>query len=474
MTVSTTSYQAAQRKGMLKSVDFSTIEGGDALAFFELYRQEDMAACERMLGTPPLAQEILATTHVAGHPVLVTRGAHSAAQLLQALQQRGEAMEPAPKPRKKSVDAWKIRSILGFGGQALQMTSSFLRPSRKVDTSVFVFAAANLAANTINLFYSKGEQVEDTHQLRYLKQRINRELSPHLAQGQQAIAVDDHRAALRPTAEPKPLEKAKAFIEHHSVAIGELGLRYLGAIGLAFPARGWGEALRNGRLPALNPSRFRVYTGLSSIFGKTIALGSKIPDPYNPHPPSLLDHIRERGTFMLGGLVEITSFGVMAYDCFFNSVGKNAGQGIMLNGKHYRDWMGGIGASMFVLGYIARLWAPFGERHVDMKELYAHASDMLAETPPEKTPQLLANTAASLSEHFDGKGPRFSEIYSNLIGDLKKFHALTEGRVAGKPAEVAGTPLSAPALVEKPTPVVSQVSHEARTAANEPVFAKQA
>lgn len=453
MTVSIASYTASNNKGMLKTVDFSTVDG-NALTFFELFNQADLEAFESMVTSAPLSQEILAITHVSGRPVVVTRGTTSSFFLLDSLKSQGEVLQPVAQ--KKELSAWKIRSMCGFGGQTLQIISSFLRPSRKVDSSIFVFATANLAANVINMLYHNGQQVEDVHQLHYLKQRVNRELSPHLAPGQLPIAVSDHRAKLHETEAPKPIEKAKSFFARHSVAIGELGLRYLGAVGLAFPARGWGKAYKEMRLPAFDASKFRVYTGLSSIFGKTVALGSAIPDPYNPKPPTLLDHLREKFTFITGGLIEITSFSALAYDCFRNSTEKNAARGIMLNGKHYRDWLGGIGASMFVLGYIARIWAPFGERHVDMKELYAHASDMLAETPPEKIPQLLANTAASLSEHFDGNGPHFAQIYSNLINDLSKFHGGAGKRVLQQAADQIASSSADKVSVKPPVMLVEK------------------
>ena len=174
-------------------------------------------------------------------------------------------------------------------------------------------------------------------------------------------------------------------------------------------------------MPATHPAKLRVYAGVSSIFGKTVALTSAIPDPYNPKPPTVLDHLREKGSFLAGGLIEITSFSALAYDSFAHTKGTK--NGLTIGGKQHRDWLGGVGASMFVMGYIARLWAKFGERNVNMNEIYAHVSDTLAETPPEKVPQLLANTAASLTEHFQDKpGLTFATIYTNLANDLTQFH----------------------------------------------------
>jgi hypothetical protein len=355
--------------------------------------------------------------------MLVMRGQQSPFMILDVLRTHGEHLNPVSN--KKGIDPWKVRSLLGFGGQGLQLVSSFLRPTKRLDTSIFVFAATNLAANTINMIYDHGQQADDPHQLHFLKQRINRELTPHLKAGEAPISIEEKRAQLREADEPrKPLDTAKGFLRRHSVAVGELGLRYMGAVGLAFPARWWKEIPKAGLWAKRDPSNYRVYSGLSSIFGKTVALSAQIPDPYNPKPETWIDHIRERWSFLAGGMIEVTSFSALAYSCFFKTSHNNYNQGIEVFGRRYPDILGGIGATLFVLGYIARSWAKFGERKVDMNELYAHASDTLAATPPEKLPELLANTSASLSEHFDRSDELpFSIIYSNLLSDLTRYHA---------------------------------------------------
>ncbi len=368
--------------------------------------------------------------------MLITSGKQSPEIILQALAAQGESLTAATE--KKPFDAWKVRSMLGLGGQSLQLVSAFLRPptaltagkgvTKHLDSSILVFAASNLAANAINLIYDHGQQVDDVHQLEYLKQRVNRELSPHLMAGEAAPNIHDRRQALRPDeTQHRPLDNAKGFLKKHSVTVGELGLRYLGAIGLAFPARYWKDAFATKTFPRMDSSKLRVYTGLSSIFGKTVALSSKIPDPYNPAPETWMDTMREKVSFLAGGFIEITSFSALAYDCFFNSSGpkpQNQARGLFINGKHHRDWLGVVGASMFVMGYIARSWAPFGERKVNMDELCAHVSDTLAKTPSEKTPQLLANTTASLAEHLkDQPASSFAEIYTRLANDFTRYHS---------------------------------------------------
>lgn len=457
-----TSYRATSAYGLLSSVDFSTV-GGKNLAFFELRDVEKVEAFKQILSAAPLNQKLVATTHVAGKAVLVAQSVAPPSMVLKALGERGESFEKASKGQ--GFNAWKLRSVLGFTGQALQLTSSFLRPPnaqtmgkgvwQRLDSSVFVFAAANLAANTINLVYDQGEQLSDTHQLRYLKQRVNRELSPHLKPGETPLDIDEKRTALRHTDDaPQSFsDRAKSFLGKHSVGIGELGLRYLGAFGLVFPAKNWKSIPSKGLWSQRDPSGWRVYTGLSSIIGKSVALSAEIPDPYNPKPRTALDHFREKFSFLAGGLIEVTSFSALAYDAFFHTSGKNGGRGVMLKGKLHPDWLGGVGATLFTLGYIVRSWAKYGERKVNMPELYAHASDTLAETPPEKIPQLLANTSASLAEHFSDKSKlTFASIYTNLVGDLQRHHALiAEKEAIGKKAKNDNNPAPEPAI-----PVMSQ------------------
>ncbi|MDX2094531.1 MAG: hypothetical protein SFW64_01110 [Alphaproteobacteria bacterium] len=454
---SVVTYRNASARGKVESVDFSTVDG-HRLTFLRLRSPAVSREMQQLLGRAPLHQQLVATTTVEGRQVMVLRGEAAPAEILNALKSQGESFR-APKPQK-SLNAWKMRSILGFSGQALQLTSSFLRPSGKIDKSIFVFAVANLTANTINLVYDHGAQVDDTHRLRFLKQKMNREIAPHLPAGEAAFDINDNRKSLRPDEEShEPIDEAKGFLKRHSVAIGELGLRYLAAIGLAFPVQHWKSSLNKRQLPPINTSPLRAYTGLSSIFGKTLALGSKIPDPYNPEPVGWLDRLREKYTFLAGGWIEVSSFGVMAYDAFFNSTGKNADRGIKINGKLHRDWLGGIGASLFTAGYIARSWAKFGERHVNMEELYAHTSDTLARTPPEKVPQLLADTAASLSEHFKGDPTlNYASIYSNLAADVCRYHAQAAplaplGAGVGAPVAVVEKPANKPATATPDTHV---------------------
>jgi hypothetical protein len=390
-----------------------------------------------------------AESHLGNTKLLVLASRLTRPQVFDWLEQQGDRFELVQK--KQKIDPWIIRSVLGFGGQTLQLTSSLMRPNGRLDPTLFIFATANMTANIINFFY-KAQDLKDPHRLRFLKEQVNRSLVPHLTSGAQAIAVDDERKALR----EKTIERSgiDGFLRRHSVNVGELGLRYLGAFGLAVPyekyfgngqyANNWWGRILKGKLPELNGNPLRQWTGLLSMGGKTLALGSKFDDPYNPSKRSWLDGIREKFTFVTGGLVEAGAFSLLAYDAFFKTripehkEDINKVRGIKWpkkianwlrvpqheNGMHLtRDWLGGVGAAMFVTGYIVRSWAKYGERSTDMKELYAHASDMLAQLPPEKIPQILADTAADICANFKGDKPiDFSTVYAALAQDLERYH----------------------------------------------------
>ncbi len=388
------------------------------MAYF--HARDDAAAGQVRAMLRDMGRTVVAESRVEGRPVLVTSGPRSEPELLAALAAKGEML--TQKPTKTPFNAWKIRSALGFGGQTLQLTSAFMK--HKVDAPLLVFATTNMAANGINWAYT-AQKKDDPHQLLLLKQAINNRLKPLLDEGQVPVAADDHRMALREQGKTKPVEPLNDFMKKHSVNVGELGLRYIGAVGMAFPAGDWARAIRERRMPLTDMrAPLRTFTGLTSIIGKTIALTSKVSDPYNPKPRGMFDGLREKYSFLVGGFVETAAFGALAYDAFANTgPGKREGSSIRLFGKNRPDWLSGVGALMFTAGYIVRAWAKFGERVVDMPELYAHASDMLALVDPEKRPQALADTAAYLADHFkNAPDMNFSAIYSRLNDDLCRSH----------------------------------------------------
>ena len=416
-------YTDTTGKSVITRVEFATA-AGQQLVFLHPKDSAAAARLEAWITDPAFGLTLVSTTSNNGEALLVASGDQPPQATLTALANRGVTL--APYTPKERIDPWVIRSILGFGGQILQLASSFMRPTKKIDPNIFVFAAANLTANAINLVY-KAQDAEDPNQLRHLKRQENKALEPVLATHKKhAPNIEETRKSSRESERQKQKNGPSLhdILKRYSVNIGELGLRYLGAFGLAF-ALDW-KQLAQGKLPPLTASPLRRYAGLSSIAGKTVALGSKIEDPYDPKPPTWLDKFREKYTFLLGGLIEVTSFSALAYDNFMNTNPANPAQrnrGILWKGTVYRDWLGGIGASMFVMGYIVRSWAKYGQRHVDMDELRAHVSDTIAQLPPEQIPQHLALAAQRLAEHFKHQhGFTVASIYAGLADDLYTHH----------------------------------------------------
>ncbi|MDE3060295.1 MAG: hypothetical protein KGJ06_04730, partial [Pseudomonadota bacterium] len=116
-----------------------------------------------------------------------------------------------------------------------------------------------------------------------------------------------------------------------------------------------------------------------------------------------------------------------------------------LRKQNYRDFLGGIGGAMFVAGFAIRFFAPYGTKELDMREAYAHATDTLAKTPPEKLPQLLADTAVTLKESLkDKENITFGEIYTHMKSDLYRYHRIgldsNNDIAAAPPTEIAAAP----------------------------------
>lgn len=424
-------------KGTIASVEFSPVVGSNT-AFVQLRDAASVARFTALLAEKT-DQRITAQTTLDGKPLLVTQGKSSPDALLDLLAQSGENLQQ--EVVKKKFDPWVIRSLLGFAGQSLQLASAFMRPPKdgktgwaNVDTSQFVFAATNLMANGINLVY-RGQEVPDPHRLNFVKQQVNDALGKKLSAGETPINVSDDRLVLRDPdyRRRNAVTGVHGFMQKHSVNIGELGLRYVGAFGMAFPPKNYigATAKAEGRKLSLHDANLRAFTGLSSIAGKTVALSSKIPDPYNPKGTSWLDGLREKMAFSLGGWIETAAFSALAYDSFVNTGPKaktlaQENRGIMIGGEPHRDWLGGVGAAMFVTGYIARHWAPYGSRHVDMREVYAHTSDTLSRVDPAELPQALAQVSAQLADHFkDDPKITYATIYSKLSEDLYRYHPAT-------------------------------------------------
>ena len=487
----------------IASVEFAPMPDGN-FSFFTLRNKQDAEGVKQWLTSQGVGQKLIAETAVNGQPVLVTQGSQSQQALLTQLSAQHGEFSLVFKPKKNNI--WAIRGNMGMVGQGLQIVSSFLNASG-LDVATLSFASLNLLANGTNIIFG-AEQLPDTHRLRFLKKEINRKVAPYSTAEQQLPGVDDDRQALR--AEPQPPqtlgEKAYAFMKHNSVSIGEIGLRYLGSVAIAFPLstrvmktitrmqptgevnekgeklyaqvseevarnhftwgginkigeknylkgipegayglRGGASVLKHGEwgslgkagstlkqafLTARNKDVYSLTGGLLYLTGKSIALTSKVHDPYDPDHHSPIDWLRENVTFRLSSLIEMTAGGTIAFDRFRNRKIILPDWKILpktIFGKEFRghktaDFIGGIGGALFAGAYFIRLFAPFGEMNLNMDEVKAHATDALATVPPEKIPQLMADCTATIKEHTKDQHMEFGEIYSQMAGCLYRYH----------------------------------------------------
>ncbi len=483
-------HYVAKHNGPILSVE--TTNSPDAMqACIQLRSDADVAPTEAQLAK--MGRTVMSRTTVNGHPMLVTSGARNESECIEQLSARNGAL--VPKIDKKPFDAWKARSILGMSGQALQLTSSLMKKKivpgiepgtrqikNSIDAPLLTFAGSNMAAAGVSLIY-RAQKRDDPHQLLELKNHINASLAPHMAAGTDLLDVNDHRALLRERNKPKAVEPIDDFMRKNSVNVGELGLRYVGAIGMAFPVKNWSKAGAAGltagqRVMSLRDKTapLRSIAGFGSLVGKTMATTSLMPDPYNHDKKhTFMDGIREKYSFLAGGLVEAVAFSVLTYDAFTNTKPKPGTdklvslidkieanpRSLIIGGKPRRDWLSAIGGTMFVGGYIVRSWAHFGDRQVNMTELYAHASDTLALLPPAEIPQGLANTAAYLADHFK-KDPTltFSTIYNRLSDDLARSHqiAIKHNSTVNVPQLAEIIPAAATAATAAPSTQVAAPS----------------
>lgn len=410
-------------------------------------------------------QEIVTEATIGDRPVLVTRGAQSRDALLQALQQKEGVSVEWQEAQGRKFNPWGIRGYLSIVGQFLTLFSAS-KTEKGIDSSTLGFATLNLGANATNILFG-AEKPRDIHQEFYLKTALTKVLEKHIAEGetlpQPELGVD----ATQRAAEQAPQsagQRAQAFMEKNSVKLGEIGLRYLGAISLAFPfvknktdengqtlynevsvtgpdgavieeqskrkpvktSEQWGEAagklvrgdVKGAVENVINDKAANRKAGLLYLAGKTVALFSKTPDPYNPEPSTPIDWIRENVTFRLASVIEFFAAATLAHDRFTNPDRK-----IVINGQKMQDYVGGVGATLFTIGQAVRFFAPFGVKQVDMDALDEFIVDGLAKVPQEKLPQVVAETAAMLTEHFKGKFA-FGEIYAQLSQDLYKQHRI--------------------------------------------------
>ena len=398
----------------IAAVEFAST-GGSQLTFFHLRGDTDVPAIEQWLAGAAPGTQVIARTQRNGQPILIAQGPLAQAQMQALLQARGDQF--APFVPKKPWEPWKWRGTMSLLGQMCELTSVFSAHrtgsrERHDNIAYLTYATANLTAAMMEILF--GANVEpDKHRLHALKSQANDILRPYMPAGTELPAPD---ARLMPEADhPSSVgEQAQQFVRRYAVYI-ETGLRYFAAFSLAFPLPRLGKTIQHlGRgevreafAHGTNKNPFTLITGVSILVGKAITLFSKTPDPYNPTPPSALDKFRENTTFKLGTLIEGTGTLAMVYNGF---VPRDVGNGVRRNNP-----IAGIGNTLFVGGYTARWFAPFGVRKLDMPELQTHVATGLAQVPAEKMPQLTADITAGMMAHLDDQHLEFGQLYTKLL-----------------------------------------------------------
>ena len=331
-----------------------------------------------------------------------------------------------------------------------------------IDAAVMGFAVTNLAANMTNVVFG-AEKLKDEHRTRYIKESFNEQIAAYLPDGMNApeIAKDHRQVDPYEEAGPNTLgDRFNHFMKKNSVTIGEVGLRYLGSISLAFPVTKWGAAYRDYQAgksfsevidKAKNPKQFIFYSGIAYLIGKTVALFSAVPDPYHPKEPDLIDNFRENACFKLSSAIEAGAALALAYEGLktspdgkpkidFKKHAPYLPEAMTSEAFTKRDWFGGIGGLLFTSGLLIRYTAPYGTRAADLDDINAHITEGLSRVAPEKLPQLVADTAAYLKTHFkDTSNLEYGKIYNQLVHDLYRYHriALPEYAIPVKSPEPA-------------------------------------
>lgn len=462
-----TTYKSTKADSRLSGAEFIPVSDGN-FSFFYLKNPADKGTEKQWLQS--IGQEIVAESLVDGQPVLVTHGQKTKEELQKLLTDRGESL--ALDTPKKPFNFWALRGGMSIIGQSLQLASSLTQVEKLTESAAIlkpghphhnphlkpgmwvrkafspdlgVFAILNLIANAANIVYG-GQKEEGENRLKHVKGMLNEGLEDHLTNGDTPLGIDEKRAELHKGPQPPKTfsQKFNEFAERNSVRFFEIGLRYVAAIALVLPfkksklAAGWSELRKGSPIKAYNAAKNTDWimrtAGWGYLTGKALALFTKVPDPYEDKPHTLLDTIREKVVFKVGGLIESAAGAFIAVNAFKNrKVGRPNDNTPDI--KPHIDYLSGVGGMLFAGGYIVRMWAPFGEKQVNMAEVYAHATDTLAKTPPEQLPQLMADTAATLKEHFKDKPVSYGEIFTKMMTDLYRYQHIALDNLGTEPEE---------------------------------------
>jgi hypothetical protein len=464
-------YNNTRKDSPISAVEFIKVPDGN-FTFFYVDSPSQKEAVKQWLTSKDIGQEIIAETKihkandmVEDRTVIVTHGDKTEAELRTLLAEKGDNLE-LKKDKQALMDFWTLRSAISVVGQSLQIMSSYFKLTKNqstgewerkgIDGSIMSFAVLNMVANVMGFVFGS-QKSQDENQLDFLKKRFNEKIEPHLPQGQTPVDPKENCVLLREGEPEQPGigQRVWDFLQRNSVRVGEIGLRFAAATALVFPMTksvapkdapfmeklkqdtfaGWGALIKGiseGRglqafKEGLNSNKTLLTAGCLYLFGKTIALFTKVKDPFDKKPSSMLDKFREDYIFQIGSITEAIA-GLKVAENAYN--GK-----IELGGKQYRDWAGSIGGVLFATGYYIRLGAKFGEKQMNMKELQAHITDNLAKVPPAQLPQLIAESAASLKDHFKEKPLEFGQLYAQMMSELYRYHHISLDNLGTEPQE---------------------------------------
>lgn len=445
----------------LECVAMDGRQSHEAWTFCYLNHPEQVEDAKQILAHRLPHQKLAGMTQLAGRPVLILSGRESPSAIIAQLNAAG--LDLVSEVKTRSFNAWKWRGNLSNMGQGLQLLSAAFKQEQGFDLSVLGFAVFNIAANVINTVFG-AESKPDTNRLRQLKAEFNAQLAPYVGE---AKALPDPEATLTKGRKQKRSEAAGdaiyGFLKRNSVVFGEIGLRYVGAFNLAFPILQWtgkgheafkvtrgplGDKMKAAFIAARNnfhngKDPWVFSAGIAYLVGKTIALCSKVPDPYDPKPHTTLDKIRENVLFKVSTGIETSAAAALAYNGLKPGRKTPANpEGIRLftRQRSYsawlpdfikhdkfvtRDWFGATGGALFTAGLGIRFAAPFGMREVNLKELYAHMAQGLAQVPDDKRSQLVAESAMAIKAQFNDRSLEFGEIYAALVHELDRYHHIT-------------------------------------------------
>lgn len=434
-----TIYKCMRPESPIELVELTPAGTGN-YAYFTLHKGATVEQAVDWLAQLQSGQRMIGQTTVDGKTLLLSRGDRSTEQLVMALREHGAVMQPIEK--QQGFEPWKLRGNLSNAGQVLQLLSAQYAKGG-INGSVMGFAVTNLAANMTNVVFG-AETMPDEHRTNLVKQQCNQRLAKYLPDGAHlpSVEVNYRKPSLDEQHEPlhSPLYN---FLKRYSVTFGEIGLRYLGAMSLVVPINKWGSAAKEliagkeiGEVYKTykNGKDFIRYSGMAYLVGKTIALSSQVPDPFHPKAADVIDSFREDVAFKLSSAIEAGAALALAYEGLRLDPDKPGTPKLkfdkstiipafMRNAKFtQRDWFGGIGGLLFTTGLCIRYFAPYGTREADMPSIYAHISEGLSKVPQDQLPQLVADTAAFLVEHFKDNGLEYSRAYHDITHNLYRYH----------------------------------------------------